>query len=256
MSKENKLWIGTNWKMNKTLTESLDYAAKLKELSSSINPRIQKYIIPSYTSMRQVKDALKDSDIMVGAQNMHWKDTGAWTGEISPLMLKDCGMDMVVIGHSERREHFHETDEAVALKTDAAVKNGLIALICIGETLNDRKNGNATVLLERQMRSALKYLDKDSSAPIVIAYEPVWSIGENGIPATTDYAESRQAEIKVFAKKLLGREIPCLYGGSVSPSNCADFVNCPNIDGLFIGRSAWEPKIFIDMLNICSQAIS
>jgi triosephosphate isomerase len=187
---------------------------------------------------------------------MHWADKGAWTGEISPPMLTDCGLDLVELGHSERRAHFGETDETVGLKVEAAVRHGLIPLICIGETLADRESGRADDVLAGEVRGALGKLSAEQrKAPILLAYEPVWAIGENGIPATSDYADARQAKILGVAQSILGRRPPCLYGGSVNPENCAELIACPNIDGLFIGRSAWDPAGYLDILARCSKAL-
>ena len=187
---------------------------------------------------------------------MHWQDNGAWTGEISPLMLKDCNLDVVELGHSERREHFGETDETVGLKTEAAVRHGLIPLICIGETLKQRENGQASAVLETQVRGALgKLRAEQKNATILLAYEPVWAIGVNGIPATSDYADARQAEIITIAKDLLGKAVPCLYGGSVNLENCEELISCPHIDGLFIGRSAWAVEGYLDILAKCTAKL-
>jgi triosephosphate isomerase len=159
---------------------------------------------------------------------------------------------MVELGHSERRAHFGETDETVGLKVEAAVRHGLIPLICIGETMADRESDRADEVLEREVKGALGQLSAEQrKAPILLAYEPVWAIGEHGIPATAAYADARQREIIAVAKSVLGRRIPCLYGGSVNPQNCAGLIACPHIDGLFIGRSAWEP----DILKRCAEAL-
>jgi triosephosphate isomerase len=206
--------------------------------------------------VREVKAMLADTSVKVGAQNMHWADEGAWTGEVSPVMLKDCGLDLVELGHSERREHFGETDDTVGLKTEAAVRHGLVPLICIGETLADRESGRATEILASQVRGALSRLDDtQKKAEILLAYEPVWAIGEKGIPASADYADARHAEIAEVAQELLGRRIPCLYGGSVNPQNCEELIACPNIDGLFIGRSAWKVEGYLDILARCAATI-
>jgi triosephosphate isomerase len=199
---------------------------------------------------------LAKTSVKVGAQNMHWADEGAWTGEVSPLMLKDCDLDIVELGHSERREFFGETDETVGLKTEAAVRHGLIPLICIGETLADRESGKAAEILAIQVRGALSKLsDVQKSAEILLAYEPVWAIGEKGIPATADYADARQAEIIAVAEAALGRKIPCLYGGSVNPQNCEELISSPHIDGLFIGRSAWNVEGYLDILSKCAAKL-
>src|SRR5690606_21099190 len=167
-----------------------------------------------------------------------------------------CNLDIVELGHSERREHFGETDETVGLKTEAAVRHGLIPLICIGETLAEREAGRAAEVLEAQVRGALGKLSPEQKAKeILLAYEPVWAIGVNGIPATSDYADARQAEIIAVAEDVLGRRVPCLYGGSVNSGNCEELISCPHIDGLFIGRSAWNVEGYLDILAKCAAKI-
>jgi triosephosphate isomerase len=157
-------------------------------------------------------------------------------------------MDIVELGHSERREHFGETDETVGLKVEAAVRHGLIPLICIGETLADRESGHADEVLAREVRGALQNLSPEQhKAAILLAYEPVWAIGERGIPAKAEYADERQAKIIAVAESILGRRVPCLYGGSVNPDNCAELAACRHVDGLFIGRSAWNVAGYLDI---------
>ncbi|TWD48917.1 triosephosphate isomerase [Agrobacterium vitis] len=247
MTDTTACWIGTSWKMNKTLGEALVFANRLADVAET--PGIQRFVIPPFTAVRDVKKALAGTATKVGAQNMHWADHGAWTGEISPLMLKDCGADLVELGHSERRSHFGETDDTVGLKVEAALRHGLTPLICIGETLAEREAGDAQKVLEMQVRAALLRLSPaQSKAEILLAYEPVWAIGEGGIPATVDYADARHAEIIAVAQSVLGRAIPCLYGGSVNPGNCEELVSSPHIGGLFIGRSAWSVDGYLDIL--------
>jgi triosephosphate isomerase len=249
-------WVGTSWKMNKTLAEARAFAEGLKAADIGRHPRIQRFVVPPFTAVREVKAILADTSVKVGAQNMHWADDGAWTGEISPLMLRDCNLDLVELGHSERREHFGETDETVGLKTEAAVRHGLVPLICIGETLEDRESGRADEVLAREVRGALGRLTGDQKqAPILLAYEPVWAIGERGIPATSDYADARHAAIAGVAEAILGRRIPCLYGGSVNPQNCEELIAREHIDGLFIGRSAWKVEGYLDILARCAATI-
>ncbi|MDQ6432930.1 triose-phosphate isomerase [Mesorhizobium sp. LHD-90] len=249
-------FVGTSWKMNKTLAEALDFAETLKAFLPGFDQRIQPFVVPPFTAGRQVKTALAGTNIKVGAQNMHWEDSGAWTGEISPLMLKDCGLDWVELGHSERREHFAETDRTVGLKTAAAVRHGLVPLICVGETLAEREAGRADEVLAAQVRGALQFLDDaGKSTQILFAYEPVWAIGERGIPASADYADKQQALIKLVAGAILPAAPPVLYGGSVNPGNTAELISQPHIDGLFIGRSAWRAEGFIEILKRASAAI-
>jgi triosephosphate isomerase len=242
--------------MNKTLAEARNFATALAAADGMGDARIQRFVIPPFTAVREVKQILADSSVKVGAQNMHWADQGAWTGEVSPVMLKDCNLDLVELGHSERREHFGETDETVGLKTEAAVRHGLTPLICIGETLAEREAGRAQEVLEMQVRGALGKLDTNQkNADILLAYEPVWAIGENGIPATSDYADARHSEIIAVAQDVLGRPVPCLYGGSVNPDNCRELITCPHIDGLFIGRSAWNVDGYLDILAKCAASL-
>lgn len=249
-------WVGTSWKMNKTLAEAREFASTLLAAEAERDGRIQRFVIPPFTMIREVKEILRGTSVKVGAQNMHWADAGAWTGEISPPMLKDCGMDMVELGHSERREHFAETDETVGLKVEAAVRHGLVPLICVGETLADKDSGRASEVLARETRGALSKLSAEQKrAEILFAYEPVWAIGEKGAPASPEYADARQAEIVATAAAILGRRPPCLYGGSVNPGNCADLIRMPHVDGLFIGRSAWAPEGYLDILGRAAAAI-
>lgn len=256
MTGNRQFWVGTSWKMNKTLAEARVFAEGLKAADGGRHARIQRFVIPPFTAVREVKAMLAGTSVRVGAQNMHWADEGAWTGEVSPTMLTDCNLDLVELGHSERREHFGETDETVGLKTEAAVRHGLVPLICIGETLQDRESGRAADVLATEVRGALAQLTGDQkTARILLAYEPVWAIGERGIPATADYANARHAEIAAVAEEVLGHRIPCLYGGSVNPQNCEELIACPDIDGLFIGRSAWKVEGYLDILGRCAKII-
>ncbi|MEM7752882.1 MAG: triose-phosphate isomerase [Pseudomonadota bacterium] len=248
------LWIGTSWKMNKTLVEAQDFARALA--NAAPDPRVQRFVIPPFTAVREVAATLADTGVKIGAQNMHWEDAGAWTGEVSAPMLTDCGLDMVELGHSERRTHFGETDETVGLKVAAAVRHGLIPLVCVGETLAERSAGQAETVLAAQTRAALANLTSEQrTAPILFAYEPVWAIGEGGTPATADYADARQAEIIAVAEDALGRRVTCLYGGSVTADNCAELIQCPHIDGLFIGRAAWNVEGYLNILARCAAAL-
>lgn len=251
-----QLWVGTSWKMNKTLADALVFADGLAAADGARDERIQRFVIPPFTAVRQVKERLAATSVKVGAQNMHWDDAGAWTGEVSPVMLRDCNLDVVELGHSERREHFGETDRTVGLKTAAAVRHGLAPLICIGETLAEREAGEADAVLKRQVEGALELLEGDGrKATVLLAYEPVWAIGVNGIPATSDYADARHKRIADVAEAALGARVPVLYGGSVNPGNCEELITQEHIDGLFIGRSAWDVNGYLDILQRVSKAI-
>ncbi len=250
------LWIGTSWKMNKTLAESLAFADALLAADNARDTDIQRFVIPSFTAVREVKNKLAGSSVMVGAQNMHWYERGAWTGEVSPAQLVDCGLDIVELGHSERRAHFGETQETVGLKVQAAVEHGLVPLICVGETLEQKDAGLAEEVLTQEVSSALSRLtEAQYTADILFAYEPVWAIGEGGVPASAVYADEKQKLIKATAKNILKKNTPCLYGGSVNPGNCEELIQCEHIDGLFIGRSAWSVEGYLDILKRCSSVV-
>jgi len=256
MSNTSEYWIGTGWKMNKTLSESLDYVDRLTRGTEQLDRRISTFVIPPFTSVRQVKERLGNSPILVGAQNMHWAEEGAFTGEISPRMLTDCNLDLVELGHSERRSFFAETDDAVGLKTEAAIRAALIPLICIGETKEDRDSGVADLVLEKQVSQALSRLsDEQKNAQIMLAYEPTWAIGVHGTPATPDYTNARHEAILQTSYSILGRNVPVLYGGSVDRSNCQAIIQCSFVDGLFIGRAAWDIDSFLDILTLCEAVI-
>ena len=249
-------WIGTSWKMNKTLVEAMLFAEGLLKADADRDPRIQRFVVPPFTAVREVKACLAGSSVKVGAQNMHWEEAGAWTGEVSPLMLTDCHLDLVELGHSERRDFFGESNETVGLKVEAAVRHGLTPLICIGETGEQKEKGMARQVLEDQVRAALgKLTGEQKQATILLAYEPVWAIDDKGMPASSDYADARQAEILAVAEDVLEHRPLCLYGGSVNPGNCEDLIECPNIDGLFIGRSAWTVEGYLDILTRCSARL-
>ena len=254
MTAKHQIWIGTSWKMNKTLAEAQRFSATLA--AAPAYSGIQRFVIPSFVTAREVKTQLADTDVLVGAQNMHWADDGAWTGEVSPVMLKDCALDLVELGHSERRTHFGENDKTVGMKTEAAIRHGLIPLVCVGETAQDKKTGRATEVLRAQVEAALSELSTEQyTAPIVLAYEPVWAIGATGTPATPDYADEQQRQIIDAAKSVTGRTLPCLYGGSVNLDNCVEMITCPYINGLFIGRSAWQIDGYLSILSQCASAI-
>ena len=254
MTDAPQVWIGTSWKMNKTLAEGRAFAEGLAAAAG--DPRIQRFVIPPFTAVREVAQLLAGTDVKVGAQNMHWAEAGAWTGEVSAPMLTDCGAHVVELGHSERRTHFGETDETVGLKTEAAVRHGLVPLICIGETGDEKDAGRADAVLRTQVEGAFAKLSADQkAAPLLLAYEPVWAIGEGGTPASPDYAQDRHGRIAEVARDVTGRDVPCLYGGSVNPGNCAELIARDHIDGLFIGRSAWAVEGYLDILDRCAAAL-
>jgi L-erythrulose 1-phosphate isomerase len=249
-------WIGTSWKMNKTRKEALTFAEGLAASDFAKPTRVQPFIIPPFPHIAEVAARLSKTKVRVGAQNMHWHDHGAWTGEISPVMIKDCGATLVELGHSERRTFFNETDETVALKTQAAVKHGLTALVCIGDTRAEFDAGETAAALERQVRGLLKYVSSQARGSVIIAYEPVWSIGEGGTPATPEFANEQHIKIDALVRKLTGDRLPILYGGSVNLGNCVALAGQSHIDGLFIGRSAWDVAGYVGIMNLVADSLS
>ena len=248
-------WIGTSWKMNKTRAEARAFAEALKASAFAMTEKAQPFVIPPFPYIAEVADLLAGTRVKVGAQNMHWADHGAWTGEVSPLMVKDCGARIVELGHSERRSHFGETDETVARKVAAAVRHGLTPLVCIGDTLSEHQAGATADVLARQTRYALRDVDKDARQKVLIAYEPVWSIGEGGIPADPEFANGQHRTLKALTAEIAGAPLKVLYGGSVNPQNCCDLAAMSDIDGLFIGRSAWDPAGFIGIIDAVTRSL-
>lgn len=251
---DSDLWVGTSWKMNKTRAEARAFADALRAADTERDPRVRRFVVPPFTALAEVCAALDGTSVKVGAQNGHWADAGAWTGEVSMPMIRDCGATLVELGHSERRTHFGETDETVSLKVAAALRHGLTPLICIGEHAEDKEAGRADEVLAREVTAALAPV-AGAGATVLLAYEPVWAIGEKGVPAEPTYADERHARIAEVARGIMGRDVPVLYGGSVNPGNCGALIRCSHINGLFIGRSAWAADGFLDILARVSRAL-
>jgi triosephosphate isomerase len=235
--------------MNKTRAEARAFAEALKASPLASTTKAQPFVIPPFPSIAEVAEILTGTRVKVGAQNMHWADQGAWTGEVSPVMVRDCGATLVELGHSERRAHFGETDETVARKVAAAVRHGLTALVCIGDTRGEHEAGATADVLAKQTRYALRDVGKAAPGKVIIAYEPVWSIGEGGIPADPGFANAQHAKLKGLTAEIAGQPLPILYGGSVNPRNCCGLAAMADIDGLFIGRSAWDPSGYICIID-------
>ncbi len=243
-------FIGTSWKMNKSRAEAKTFCDTLAASDWAQSDAAQLFVIPPFTVLTQVADALAGIRVTVGAQNAHWEDSGAWTGEISVPQVKDAGATLVEIGHSERRTFFGETDETVAKKTAAVVRHGLTALVCIGDTREEYDAGRTAEALKRQTEAVLSQVDWGTGAPdVILAYEPVWSIGEGGTPADPAFADEQHARVKAIARAATGRDLAVLYGGSVNPGNCVDLIGREHIDGLFIGRSAWAATGYLGIVS-------
>ena len=247
--------LGTNWKMHKTFEEAEEYADGLKKMVARF-PQFSYFIIPPYTHLREMKESLLETSVMLGAQNMHWEDQGAYTGEISPRWLHDLGINIAELGHSERRQYYHENDEDLNKKVFAALKYKMTPLLCVGEYANDKAYGVTPEVIRRQIKIGLFGLTKEQAASVWVAYEPVWAIGESGVPADPEYVEwvhgiIREQLIELFEET--GKEVPILYGGSVNPNNCVELAHRENVDGLFIGRSAWDLSQFEEIMSLLSN---
>lgn len=250
---QKKLYFGSNLKMYKTIQETVAYLQKLVENTKDISrDEIELFIIPSYTTLESATKNVDRDYVMLGAQNMCWEDQGQFTGEISPVMLKELGLDLVMIGHSERRHVFGETDAEENKKVKAALNHGFTTLLCIGETAEEKDFGISPEVLRTQLKVGFHGVSADNIGKIWVAYEPVWSIGVNGTPASADYAEEMHKVIKECLQEIFGdasADIPVLYGGSVNPGNANELIVQPSIDGLFTGRAAWDADKFDTLIR-------
>jgi triosephosphate isomerase (TIM) len=247
--------IAGNWKMNKTIAESVDFVARLHSMYRT-PPDREVIIAPPFTALSAVAAAIRGSFIRLAAQNLHEAEKGAYTGEISPLMLKGI-CRYCIIGHSERRQYFHDTDEVVNKKLRAALKADIIPILCVGERLEEKESGQAQNVIARQLDSALSGLP--GTIGIVIAYEPIWSIG-TGRSATSEQANETIGFIRQEIKDILSDNAAditrILYGGSVTPENIAGFVSQPDIDGALVGGASLKPEQFIDIVRRTTAARS
>lgn len=243
--------IAGNWKMYKTIREAVDLVKGI-QYALPFPGEAEVVVGPPFSALLPVIDACRDSYIGVAAQNMHWEDEGAFTGEVSGAFLKDMGCEYVIIGHSERRQYFAETDDAVNRKVASAMKHGLIPIVCIGETLSERENEKTFEVIERQLGGGLPALDPEDAKKLIVAYEPVWAIG-TGKTATPDQAEEVHAFIREFLSNLFDANtadsIRILYGGSVKPDNAADLLCLPNIDGALVGGASLKVDSFAGIIG-------
>ncbi len=251
MNAKRRPIIAGNWKMNKTTAEARDLAAKLVPLVSQVTDR-DIVLAPPFTALSAVADAIKGTSIALSAQNLFWEDKGAFTGEISTEMLLDLGCKYVIIGHSERRQYFGETDETVNKKVRQALRKGLLPIVCVGELLSEREAGKANEVIERQVTGALKGVTAAEMQKVIIAYEPVWAIG-TGKTATPGQANEIHAYIRQRVKSLYSAEVAealrIQYGGSVTPENVSALMAMPDIDGALVGGASLKPESFAALVN-------
>jgi triosephosphate isomerase len=253
-----KVWIGTSWKMNKTLADAKKWSGALSDYLSENNVKSQVFVIPPFPYIATVEQNLSHNKVQIGAQNMCWQDNGAFTGEVSPIMIKDCGASLVEIGHSERRALFGETDHRVNQKALSALAHNITPLICVGDTAQDKDWGVSVETVIRQVKIALHNISSLDVHSVILAYEPVWAIGENGTPATNEEAAVMHDAIRHVLVQMYGVEIAqqvtLLYGGSVNLENAQGLLQQTNIDGLFVGRTAWDVNGFIKLIEISEEA--
>ena len=249
------LWVGTSWKMNKTLAEGREWASGLRDHLAGAAPEgVQPFVIPSFTATAAVREVLgEDSPVLLGVQNAHWEDAGAWTGEVSVPQAKDAGAQIVEIGHSERREHFGETIETTRLKVAATLHHGLIPLLCIGESAEVKDSGGTSEFILDQAHGALEGLDEQQLSRVVIAYEPIWAIGEQGRPATV---EELIEPFAALGEQYTGKVAGLLYGGSVNLDNAAELLGIEHVTGLFVGRTAWQLGGYLELLRIAQDHLA
>ncbi len=249
-----------NWKMYKTIRETADFCRLLQEElgsrpeAAALKEKVEVAVAPPFTSLASAAQALKGSFIGVSSQNAFWAESGAYTGEVSPQMLADAGCRFAIVGHSERRQYFHETDDSVNKKAAALLAQKLVPIVCVGETLKERQEGKAFAVVERQIRDGLKGLKVGKARDLVVAYEPVWAIG-TGQTATPQQAQEIQAIIRQEIGKAfspaIAEEMRILYGGSVKPENIADLMGMKDVDGALVGGASLEVKSFARIVLGC-----
>lgn len=245
-----KAIIAGNWKMNNTIEEAVKLINELKPL---VNDAVCEVVVcPPTICLQSVKKAVEGTNIKVGAQNMHFEESGAFTGETSPVMLKELGVEYVILGHSERRQYFAETDEALNKKMHKAFQHNLIPILCIGETLEERETNITEKVLEKQIKLDLNGLTAEQVANTIIAYEPIWAIG-TGKTATSEQAEETISFIRKTLKEIFNEEASektrIQYGGSVKPSTIKEQMAKPNIDGGLIGGASLKAEEFAAIVN-------
>jgi triosephosphate isomerase len=243
-------FIAANWKMFKTVHEAVVFAKVFRAMVKDVDD-VEIVVAPPFTALLSVAEAVRNSTVAVAGQTLHWEREGPYTGEISAAMLKEAGAEYVIIGHSERRRLFHETDETVNRKAIAALGAQLTPIVCIGETLEERERNDTLSVLDRQIKAGLDGLTGDQVALLVIAYEPVWAIG-TGRNATPDQAGEAHAHIRSRLRQWFGGPAAdhchIIYGGSVKPDNIHELVLLPDVDGALVGGASLDVRAFADIV--------
>lgn len=245
--------MAANWKMNLSLAEARDLLSSIKRDTIDFN-EVEVLVAPPYTTLQLAREVLSGTPILIGGQNMHWEERGAFTGEVSPLMLKETGCSHVIVGHSERRTLFFETSEVVNRKANAAVEAGLIPIVCIGETLQEREEEKTVDVVKTQLSESLESFCQKQSPPtqLILAYEPVWAIG-TGKTATPEQAQEVHLFVRGWLREHFGpapaEAIRILYGGSVKPDNTKELMAQPDIDGALIGGASLKADSFLSIVR-------
>ncbi|MDR3000042.1 MAG: triose-phosphate isomerase [Fibromonadaceae bacterium] len=247
--------IAGNWKMNKTVAESVALAEEIVAKTKGIS-KTEVVIAPTYLAAAKVADVVKGSNVKLAVQDIHWQDQGAYTGKVSIDMAKEIGVEYVIIGHSEQRQYFHETDETVNLKAKKVLSAGLKPIICIGETLDERNGGKLESVLTAQVKGAYKDISAEDALKTVIAYEPVWAIG-TGVVATDDQAQEAQKYVRSLVAQLYGESVAealrIQYGGSMNPTNASGLLAQKDIDGGLIGGAALKSDSFFSIISAAEE---
>jgi triosephosphate isomerase len=244
-------FIAGNWKMFKTVHDAVVYVKEFRSLVKDIED-VEIVVAPPFTALHASAEAARNSPIGVAAQNLHWEREGAFTGEISGPMIKEAGAEYVIIGHSERRTLFGETDQSVNRKIGAGIAAGLVPIVCIGETLKEREAGETLSVLDRQIKTGFDGITGEQVGALVVAYEPVWAIG-TGRTATADQAQEAHAHIRQRLRQWFGApaadECHVIYGGSVKPDNTKDLISQPDVDGALVGGASLDIKSFFEIVS-------
>ncbi|MDX2108919.1 MAG: triose-phosphate isomerase [Verrucomicrobiota bacterium] len=253
-----KYIIAGNWKMNKTPAEGADLVDEIRGLVGR-QTDVTVVVAPPATGLESAGRKLAESTIALGAQNMHPKPDGAFTGEISAVMLRALYVNYVILGHSERRAYFAESDEFINSKVLAALESNLKPILCVGETLAERESGSTMAVVEKQVRGGLKGVTADQAEQVIVAYEPVWAIG-TGKTATPAMAQEVHAFVRALLSQLLGdgaaQRMRILYGGSMNPANAAELLDQPDIDGGLIGGASLKAKSFVELIEIARKKVA
>ncbi len=243
--------IAGNWKMYKTVQDAVVYIKEFRSLVKDIED-VETVVAPTFTALHASAEAARNSRVGIAAQNLHWEREGAFTGEISAPMIKEAGAEYVIIGHSERRTYFGETDQTVNRKTAAAIAAGLVPIVCIGETLAEREHGDTLSVLDRQIKIGFDNVTGEQVAALVIAYEPVWAIG-TGRTASSAQAQEAHAHIRSRLRQWFGAPAAdgchVIYGGSVKPDNTTELVGQPDVDGALVGGASLDLKTFFEIVT-------